>query len=193
MFPLGIIHPTRHLKNLLYRVFELWQFPAMPAANQRFPNGGAAVLLIRGDRTKAHSSTTIVPGYNPGSQMPVVSHLELADEPLISIKDIISYRKETHEIELTATAHERVSKLEVPVNGKVFVVCIDRCPMYWGAFWTPISSISFDGVTILKPLPSDRYLIQLQLGYPSPEFFTGTDPRPDPGIVQSLERANKLR
>ena len=129
----------------------------------------------------------------PVSVMPALSHVDLADESLISVDDIISYAKETHEIELTAGAYERISKLEVPIDGRVFVACIDRSPVYWGAFWTPISSISFDGVAILKPLASERHLIQLQPGYPSPEFFTGEDPRPNPEILQSLLRAGKLK
>jgi len=45
----------------------------------------------------------------PVSRMPVISHVELADEPLISINDIISYKKEIHGIKLTADAYQRVS------------------------------------------------------------------------------------
>ncbi len=129
----------------------------------------------------------------PVSKMPIISHLELAERPLFSISDIVSYTKETHEIELTAEAYERISKLEVPVNGRVFVVCVHRLPMYWGAFWTQVSSVPFDGVTILKPLASGRHVIQVQLGYPSPNFFTGEDPRSNSDILRSLERAGKLK
>lgn len=129
----------------------------------------------------------------PISVMPIISHIDLADKPLISIYDIISYTRATHQIELTDDAYERISKLKVPVNGRVFFVCIDSRPIYWGAFWTPLSSIPFDGVVILIPPASDRNLIQLQPGYPSPDFFTGEDPRPDPEILQSLERAGKLK
>lgn len=129
----------------------------------------------------------------PVSAMPALSHVELADEPIISIDDIISYTKETHEIELTADAYERVTKLEVPTSGIAFVVCIDRTPIYWGAFWVGWSSQSFDGVTImLPPFPSGEHLIQIELGYPSPAFYGGEDPRSSPEILQSLEQAGKL-
>ncbi|MFH1486136.1 MAG: hypothetical protein ABIH46_08700 [Chloroflexota bacterium] len=127
------------------------------------------------------------------SEMPVVSHLELADRSLLSLGDIVSYSRKTHEIELSAQAAERLLKLEVPTNGKVFVVCVDRQPVYWGAFWTPISSMSFDGVTILKPLSPGRHTIRLELGYPSGSSFSGENPRPDPKIMQSLQQADKLR
>jgi len=129
----------------------------------------------------------------PVSEIPTMSHLELAKEPLISVIDIVSYSATTHEIELTAEAYGRIAALEVPVSGKAFAVCIDGHPVYWGAFWTPISSSSFSGVTILKPLSSDQHMIQLQLGYPSSIFFTGQDPRASQEIIESLKRSDKLR
>lgn len=122
-----------------------------------------------------------------------LSHFNQKVNTPISIDDIISYTEATHQIELTADTYERISKLEIPVNGSVFVACIDSRPIYWGAFWTPISSISFDGVVIFIPPASARHLIQLQLGYPSPDFFTGEDPRPNPEILQSLGQAGKLK
>jgi len=123
-----------------------------------------------------------------------MSHLELADEPLISVVDIVSYSKSTHEIELTAEAYRRIAALKVPVSGKAFVVCVDGHPVYWGAFWTAISSMSFDGVTIELPIRPEPHVIQLQLGYPeSPELFRGEDPRGNREIVESLKQAGKLR
>jgi hypothetical protein len=130
----------------------------------------------------------------PVSAMPALSQVELADKPIISIDDIISYTKETHEIELTADAYERVTELEVPTWGRVFIVCVDRKPIYWGAFWVGWSSLSFDGVTIMLPSFSpDGHLIQLELGYPVPGFYSGEDPRSNPEIFQSLEQAGKLK
>ena len=129
----------------------------------------------------------------PISEMPVISHLKLADKPIISLRDIVSYSKQTHEIELTEEAYQRLLELEVPTNGKVFVVCVDRQPVYWGAFWAIYSSMSFDGVTILTPLFPDRHTVRLELGYPSESFYSGEDPRPNPDIMQSLQQAGKLR
>jgi hypothetical protein len=130
----------------------------------------------------------------PVSELPALSQVELADKPIISTDDIISYTKETHEIELTTDAYERVTKLEVPTSGRVFVVCVDSKPIYWGAFWVMWSSQSFDGVTIiLPPFPPEGHLIQLELGYPSPGFYGGEDPRSNPEIFQSLEQAGKLK
>jgi hypothetical protein len=129
----------------------------------------------------------------PPAQMPALSHIDIAEQPVIAMNDIIAYNAETHEITLTANAFDRIYSLEVPVRGKSFVVCIDREPIYWGAFWTPISSISFDGVTIWKPLGSqDPKIIKLELGYPSSSFYEGEDPRNNAEVMKSLEQAGKL-
>ena len=128
------------------------------------------------------------------SQMEALSHVQIADEPVISIDDIISYDSETHEIEIVLETYAWVMGLQVPTSGLSFLVCVDRQPVYWGAFWTPISSQSFHGVTILVPhLPQEGYIIKLELGYPSSGFYQGEDPRTNCTIMQSLEQAGKLK
>lgn len=129
----------------------------------------------------------------PPSRMEALSHVEIADQPIISITDIITYDAQTYEIKLTENAFNRISGLEVPVQGRSFMVCVDKAPMYWGAFWTPISSMSFDGVTIWKPLGSQEpQVITLKLGYPSSSFYSGKDPRNNPAVMKSLEQAGIL-
>ncbi|MFH1015683.1 MAG: hypothetical protein V1771_01620 [Chloroflexota bacterium] len=129
----------------------------------------------------------------PPEQMPALSHVDIAEQPVIAMKDVITYDARTHQITLTPNAFYRISSLEVPVRGKSFVVCVDRKLIYWGAFWTPISSISFDGVTIWKPLSSQEpKVIKLELGYPSSSFYGGEDPRNNAEVMESLEEAGKL-
>jgi hypothetical protein len=140
---------------------------------------GFAIYLTKGDI--------------PPAQMPILSHVDIAETPIISMNDIITYNAQTHEIKLTTSAFERIYQLDVPVRGKSFVVCVDRGPIYWGAFWTPLSSISFDGVTIWKPLSLEEpHVIRLELGYPSSSFYKGEDPRSNPEVMRSLEQAGKL-
>ena len=129
----------------------------------------------------------------PPQQMEALSHVEIAEQPVISMADIITYNEQTHELKLTADAFERASGLIVPINGRSFVVCVDKKPVYWGAFWTPISSISFDGVTIWKPYATGGpQLVTLELGYPSESFYDGEDPRNSPEVISSLLGAGKL-
>ncbi len=129
----------------------------------------------------------------PPSEMEALSHVEIADQPIISIMDVITYDAQTHEIKLTENAFNRIARLEVPVQGESFMVCVDRKPIYWGAFWTPISSMSFYGVTIWIPLSTqETRVITLELGYPSPSFYKGEDPRNNAEVIKSLESAGKL-
>jgi hypothetical protein len=129
----------------------------------------------------------------PPAEMINLSRFDLADKPVIATADIVSYQAATHEILLTSEAFERISSLEVPVRGKSFVVCVNREPIYWGAFWTPVSSMSFDGVTIWKPFGTQQFnSIKLELGYPSQTFYSGTDPRSNAEIMQSLGDSGKL-
>jgi hypothetical protein len=129
----------------------------------------------------------------PPAQMEDLSHVDIAETPIITVSDIITYDAQEHELRLTASAFERVSQLDVPTRGKSFIVCVDNEPIYWGAFWVFWSSQSFDGVTIWKPLRlEEQHVIRLELGYPSSEFYTGEDPRSNPVVIESLDQAGKL-
>ena len=129
----------------------------------------------------------------PPAKMEALSHVELSDQPIVSVEDIIAYNAQTHEMKLTPGAFDRISELDVPVIGKSFMVCVNKEPIYWGAFWTPISSISFDGVTIWKPYNTqEQKIIVLELGYPSPSFYGGEDPRNNTQVLESLGKAGKL-
>jgi hypothetical protein len=127
-------------------------------------------------------------------ELAILSHLELEENPHLSINDIVSYRKATHEIELTTTGYNRIASLYVPLNGKAFAVCVDDQPIYAGAFWVGHSSLSFDGVVIDTTRVSREHpVLRIQLGYPGPDFFHGDDPRSDPRILQALEQAGRLK
>jgi len=126
----------------------------------------------------------------PPAQMEDLSHVDIAERPIITISDIITYDAQEHELRLTASAFERISQLDVPTGGKSFIVCIDKAPIYWGAFWVPWSCTLFDGVTIWKPLTLDEShdVIRLELS----ELYMGEDPRSNPVVIESLEQAGKL-
>ena len=99
-------------------------------------------------------------------------------------------------MELTQDAFQRIQDLfllPVDVDGMPFVVSVGGDPVYGGAFWTPASSLIFDGVTIMEPFAQGSTTIRLELGYPSTEFVSGIDPRSDARIMEALETAGKLR
>jgi len=119
--------------------------------------------------------------------------VKITDTPIIASSEIVSYNLQTHEMKLTPEAFERLRNLQVPVQGTSFIVCADRKPVYQGAFWTPVSSISYNGVTIWKPYDIDtKPVIELSLGYPGTSFYSGEDPRNNARLMFALERDGKL-
>jgi len=125
-----------------------------------------------------------------------IGQLVLETESVLSSDDIVSYDKTSHDIELTQAAFSRIQQifpLPVKVDGIPFVVCVGKERIYTGAFWTSLSSISYDGVVIMQSFDSDKTIIQIALGYPAPDAFTGNDPRADPRIMKTLEQDGKLK
>jgi len=122
--------------------------------------------------------------------------LPLQDQPLLTSDDFASYRAATHEIELEASACQKLQGAlpqVISVRGVPFVVCVGSQRIYAGAFWTPLSSLSFDGVVIWQPCMAQERTMRIELGYPSESFFTGDDPRSDRRIVDALRAAGKLQ
>ncbi len=116
--------------------------------------------------------------------------------PIISTEDILTYTKDTHQLELTEPAYSRVQQLfgaPVRVSGIPFVACVGEEPIYAGAFWSPASSLSYDGVVIMQPFSTEEQTIQIQLGYASPVVYVDSDPRVDPRIMKALDTAGKLK
>ena len=129
------------------------------------------------------------------AKMEALSHIEIEDQPFIGVNDIVTYNSATHEIILADDAFKRVAALQtqISVYGKSFVVCVNRSPVYWGAFWTPISSVSFNGITIEIPMKSPgNNSITINPGYPSATYFKGEDPRNNAAVVGALRQAGKL-
>jgi hypothetical protein len=117
--------------------------------------------------------------------------VELEAEPILASGDILRYSSDTHEIDLTPSARERLQQLVVSTAGRAFVIMVGDTRIYAGGIWTPASSQSYDGVVIQVPPVGDS--IRIQLGYPeSPELFTGQDPRSDPMILGSFAQVGKL-
>ena len=122
--------------------------------------------------------------------------LPLAAVPLITTENLISYDWDNHGLNLGLDVYQNLLAIfssGLPSSGLPFVVLAYEEPIYAGAFWTLLSSLSFDGVTILEPLDPAGQTLYITLGYPSEAFFTGEDPRDNPRLQQALEDAGKLR
>lgn len=168
-----LIH-RRHLSlALLAAVVVL--FACQPA-----PAGEFAIYLLDQPLSAAQADAL------PLAQRP------LRAEPVLSSADLVRYDAATHEMFLTGEAYQRATSLQVPVRGLPFVVCVGPQRIYGGAFWTPISSMSYNGITIWVLQGSPGTSLAFERGYPGESFFSGADPRADPRVLEALRRAGKL-
>ncbi len=98
--------------------------------------------------------------------------IEFEPTPIFSSDDILNFDNETHKFYLKADAAQRLSKLEIPIYGRTFVVTNNEKPILLGAFWNPFSSVSFRGIVIIISKSDGRAALELKEGYPSKDFFT---------------------
>lgn len=75
---------------------------------------------------------------------------------------------------------------DLPMNGVPFVVLSYDERIYAGAFWSPASSLSFDGVTIIGQPDHANEPLTITLGYPTRYFYTCWDTRSDGRLMQAL-------
>jgi len=125
-----------------------------------------------------------------------LAELQLEETPLLTVDDIVAYRWETHEMELSNFALNRLAQLErsIPLGGGLpFVICAGGEPIYGGALWTSYSSATYDGIVIDVHPAGLGQPVAIRPGYPTPEWFTGEDWRSDPRIYRALEEAGKLK
>lgn len=121
-----------------------------------------------------------------------LDELALAEEPLIAADEILSYSVETHDLEVAPAVIERLNALTVPVSGLGFVAVLGDEPLFAGAVWTPISSLSYEGVTIWTML-NEGGVVHLYSGYPGMDEPMGDDPREDERMLAALRQAGKLK
>jgi hypothetical protein len=136
-------------------------------------------------------------GEIPSQQLAITGlyALPLQPQPLLTDQDILAYHPDSHHMDLTPEGYQKIQNLfslQVKVSGTPFVVVVGSQRIYSGAFWSPLSSLSFDGVVIMQPLERPGHTIGFSLGYPSRTTFTGVDPRGDPRILEALRAAGKL-
>lgn len=124
-----------------------------------------------------------------------LDELPLTAEPFIRTENIHNFLWEEQMFNLKEQAYKSLLYLmtdNIPLSGLPFVVVSYGERIYAGAFWSPFSSASFDGVTILQPMDPAGMPLFITLGYPTGDFFTGEDPRYDPRLKEALENADLL-
>lgn len=123
------------------------------------------------------------------------SAVRLAESPVISATDIISYDFAEHAMKLRPEALARIPR--PPVHGVPFVVVANGERVYLGAFTISLSSMSFAVPSIMvdgRVLATNRApdIMVIDRAYPGPSFGVGPDPRGDPRIKAALAALHKL-
>jgi hypothetical protein len=113
------------------------------------------------------------------------------NELVISEKEIIFYNTSSHEIILTEEGSRRIKNLSLnlPMDGKSFVLRINDKEIYRGWFWSPISSIPCSEIVIQTNVRDNT--IQIITGYPQSNF-QGEDPRNNPTLLNYFMSIGKL-
>jgi hypothetical protein len=125
-----------------------------------------------------------------------LDQLPLAAMPIITTENLVSYDWDNHGMNLSPFAYQQLLAIfsgGLPSSGVPFVILAYEEPVYAGAFWSLLSSLSFDGVIILQPSDPADQTLYITLGYPGTGNFSGEDPRSNPRLQQALEDAGKLR
>ncbi len=134
---------------------------------------------------------------------PMNSDLDLRDSKgkvLVSAEEILSYEWSSHTLIVKKGVADRLADRLILQDQKLaspFTVALGGKTIYNGKLTTRFSSYSQNSVVIVvdhrrdKKAKTDR--IQLEIGYPSEEYFKGEDPRYDPRVKKSLIKAGKLK
>ncbi|MCG8500872.1 MAG: hypothetical protein MJB12_10760 [Firmicutes bacterium] len=117
-----------------------------------------------------------------------LSEIVIEQEPLIGIKDLVSYHWSDHSFVLTEEAKKRILKRD-DLHERPFVVVADNHYMYVGIFTSGVWSWIFPNPVIY--LVEDR-LNKIERAYGPKESINGEDPRDNEVIKQVLEEHGKI-
>lgn len=122
--------------------------------------------------------------------------INLEEKPILSIDEIVSYSKNSHEMILTPAVYAKIRKIFFLNTERLFVVCVGKERIYLGTLVSIFSSKSYSGVLVYGPeidrekTQNDRYSICFSwAAYGS----LAQDPRSDPRILNAFKQAGRLR
>ena len=115
----------------------------------------------------------------------------LSDTPILRYNDLKKYDTLTHKLTL-GISHDSLKIGDASVYGRMFVVTIDKEPIYCGFNWPVISSIPCNWVFIMEPYEdldnlNDKEIV---ISFISEQYI---DPRLDRRIVNGLKQDGKIK
>jgi hypothetical protein len=115
----------------------------------------------------------------------------LSDLPILRYNDLKKYNLTTHKLTLNIS-HDSLNIGDAGVYGRMFVVTIDKNPVYCGFNWPVISSVPCNWVYIEEPYKELDNLSENELVISfSSEVYS--DPRSDSRITERLIQDGKIR
>ena len=140
-----------------------------------------------------HFAIVLVKGLNTADAMKYkIEDLPLESQPILTDKDLISYKWKDHELELKQGFIFGDTIGHIPIDGLPFVLIANDKRIYVGAFWTPISSLSWN-LPAITILPSNKNVIQIAAGYPGGSPENKSDPRSNQQIYDALKSIGKIK
>ena len=115
----------------------------------------------------------------------------LLPEPILMYKDILSYDTLAHKLTL-AISHDSLKIGQASVYGRMFIVTIDKKPIYCGFKWPVISSVPCNWIYIEEPYEALDNLKnnEIVISFQTNQY---TDPRNDKRIIDRLKKDGKLK
>lgn len=145
---------------------------------------------VKRAKVSTHFAIVLVKGVKTGDAIKSkIEDLQLETEPVLTDRDLISYKWKDHELELRQGFDLYKLLGRVPTDGLPFVVIADDKRVYLGAFWTSISSVSASIPVILDP----KKVIKIYEGYPGKLTNDQLDPRSDKRIYNALKSIGKIK
>ena len=149
---------------------------------QREQGRSFGLYLVLADSTNSNSAKGWLP------EWPDVSNLTLADSPLVSEAEIITYDWSDHSMTVRSSALRRLP--EPSLSGNPFVVVADGQRIYKGFLTNPYSSFSLMGEPTIMVY---HMLTDYSLDIEYTPVIAGSDPRADPRIREALAALQKLK
>ena len=121
-----------------------------------------------------------------------------AGVPFVTTASVRTYDWEDHTIDVDKELLPRKWHWLFSVEGRVFLVKVGSEPIYAGALITGFSSSSCSLPVVVWPRwgveaeTEKSVFLRLSLGYPTTDYFEGTDPRSDARILRTLEEAGRI-
>jgi hypothetical protein len=117
--------------------------------------------------------------------------IPLAEFPIISDEDLLSYDWETHTLELHKSRWFMIR--QPSSHGIPFVVVVDGTPIYVGSFWSEYSSIPSSVPTIMWDGRQTSKTMTIGPGSRATTSADRDDPRSNEKLKQVLKELGKLK